>query len=899
MALESGTKLGHYEVTDLLGKGGMGEVYRARDTKLGREVAIKVLPSEFSQDGERLARLEREARMLAALNHPNIAAIYGLEEHEGTRFLVLELVEGETLADRIHRGAVAVEEALRLALQISEALEAAHDKAVIHRDLKPANIKINREATVKVLDFGLAKASERDVVEPSGSNSPTLSMAATQQGVILGTASYMSPEQAKGRLVDRQSDVWSFGCVLYELLTGKPAFPGEDVSEILGSVLKLDPAWDDLPRNLHPRLSELLERCLDKNVRSRYHDIADVRTEIERILAHPGGVVSSAGPTRGRLIAYSAVGAGTVVAIIAGVFMAFGPSVVPEVPGWASDPIRFDVDSPDNVTFAPGPAVPFAVSPDGSMIVFAGRASDGTEQLWLRALSSAAARPIPGTEGGHSPFWSPTSDAVGFFTATALMRVSVAGGGPATITRLARRTLYNIDAATWGTGDVIVFQTRTGSPLSQVSVQSGSVRPATTYEPQDAIHLWPEFLPDGQRFFYISTQGLHMASIDGDDQVVLPASSDLWPDFTGSGNVMRYTPGYLLFRLDRGLSAIPFDGGTLDLSREPFRLLDRIPRSGAGAVPYSVSQNGVLVYWTRPDQEPAEFRWIDRDGSMSQPLTVPAVYTGFDLAPDGDRLAFSRNGDDGRRDVWVLRFANGSEERITLDGDSMTPLWSLDGRTLGFSSARANPPDLYRYVFASGIRESLYESTAATYPNAWEPGGGTMVFTREDGAGADIWRLDLDSLEAEPLPLDIGSNREGNGDVSTDGRWIAYETDASGEFEVVVAGYPSGQPRRTVSIGGGRWPQWQVEGEGLYYMSPENDLMEVRLTLDGSTFEATAPETLFSVPRVIAENPADGPFVAAPDGRRFLFLIRPEEDVDPEPIHVIANWTALIDHDDE
>ena len=497
----------------------MGQVWQAADTKLNRQVALKILPDAFADDPDRLARFQREAQILAGLNHPGIAQIYGIEESDDIKALVLELVEGPTLAEWIAQGPIPIDEALPTAKEIAEALEAAHEAGVIHRELKPANIKVREDGTVKVLDFGLAKALD---AAPAGDpdQSPTLTAAATQMGVIMGTAAYMSPEQARGKPVDKRADIWAFGAVLYEMVTARPAFSGDDVTDILAAVVRAEPPWDSLPADANPRLPELLRRCLEKDPKHRWHHGVDVRIDIDRILADPEDVrvqqVAGTTPATlpARLAWTVAIAVGVAVTALA-VINVIRLTALPDVPVWAGEPLRFVVSPPAGSSFYPRGSIPFAVSPDGRHIVFTARTSDRRPQLWLRALSADDARPLAGTEGGNSPFWSPEGDWIGFFTDQALNRIPVTGGDSLTITRFG--AVPRMRQATWGNDDTIVFQTNSGQALSRVSVQDGSVNPATRFLEGDVNHLWPRFLEDGRRFLYPLFGALAVGSLDGEE----------------------------------------------------------------------------------------------------------------------------------------------------------------------------------------------------------------------------------------------------------------------------------------------------------------------------------------------------------------------------------------------
>lgn len=631
--MEAGTQLGHYTVLAAIGRGGMGEVWKARDTKLGREVAIKTLPEEFSQDPERLARFEREAKLLASLNHPNIAAIYGFEKDKGSHFLVMEYVPGETLADRLTRGAIPVEESLKIALQIAEALEAAHEKTVVHRDLKPANVKVTPEGRVKVLDFGLAKAFAGDAEDVSLSNSPTLSMAATQQGVILGTAAYMSPEQAKGREVDKRTDVWAFGCVIYEMLTGQQAFRGEEVSEILASVIAREPDYKALPANLHPRLREILDRCLQKNVRRRFQGIGDVIADIEKVLSDPGGAfvrpaaeVAQATPSS-KLPWVAAIVLGIVVSGVVAWNVKPGSS-----PGLVS---RFLYDLPDEQGFSRTGQTLVAVSPDGSRMVYVANG-----QLHLRAMDTLESTPISGTdEDPSAPFFSPDGEWVGYFSNSdnQLKKIAPSGGAPVTLCGAANL----LGAPSWERDDTIIF----GQPKGIMRVSANGGTPEVLVpNPGDANLEKPQILPDGDSLLFSMgnvVQGqVVLRSLESGEQTVLFPGVD-----------PTYVPtGHLIYGIDGVLFAVPFDLGTLKVTGGPVPLVEGVRTTAQ--MQYAVSDSGTLVYVSGGNSMNKLLALADPGGAVKSLDVPPMRYANPRFSPDGSRLAVDVADGEGS-DIWV------------------------------------------------------------------------------------------------------------------------------------------------------------------------------------------------------------------------------------------------------
>jgi eukaryotic-like serine/threonine-protein kinase len=635
VALAAGVRLGSYDIVGLIGAGGMGEVYRARDTRLKREVALKILPESFATDPDRLARFQREAEVLASLNHPNIAAIYGLEEADGVRALVMELVEGETLADRIARGAIPIDEALSIAKQVAEALEAAHEHGVIHRDLKPANIKLRPDGTVKVLDFGLAKLTETGFgSRDSGfegargalSASPTITSPAmmTGIGVLLGTAAYMSPEQAKGRPADKRSDIWAFGCVIYEMLTGKRAFHADDVAETLAAVLRGEPDWKALPKGTPAELSRLLQECMSRDVRRRFRDIGDVLLRIDDIHRGPGtdSIDAVRRARRRERFAWAIAGAGAIVGFSAGLltWRAMTSASQPE-------PIEFSITAPPDTTFGglpgggTGVAPQIAVSPDGRRVAFVG-ASKGTFKLWVRSLSSLEARELPGTEQAAFPFWSPDSRFVGFFAGGKLKKVSLDGGLP-----LVLCDSVGGRGGTWNQNDVIVFAPSL-SGLFRVSASGGTPAPVTKLDERnrETGHRWPSFLPDGQHFFYTAVAG-PLGSVSQASQVRIGSldSNNIISLFAAESAV-SYSSGHLFFWRDGNLMAEPFNVGTLRPEGEPLPVAQRVIAEGLRYVSASVSPTGVLVYGTRRADAFTQLTWRDRSGRILGTLGEPAGF---------------------------------------------------------------------------------------------------------------------------------------------------------------------------------------------------------------------------------------------------------------------------------
>jgi Tol biopolymer transport system component/predicted Ser/Thr protein kinase len=884
-----GNSLGHYQITAVLGKGGMGEVWKASDTRLGREVALKTLPEAFARDADRLARLEREARMLAALNHPNIAAIYGLEEAGGTRFLVMEMVEGHTLAERVERGPLPLDEALLLARQIVDALEAAHEKDVVHRDLKPANIKVTPQGRLKVLDFGLAKALTGDAANVNLSQSPTLSLGVTQQGVILGTAAYMSPEQARGVTIDKRADLWAFGCILYEMLVGSSVFRGDTTSDVMASVLKSEPDYKALPPGTPPRLRRLLERCLQKDPRQRWHDAGDVRVELDQVgsdsrdLLEPAHVRSSGGGFR--KLAWLAMGAG--VALLAGWFALrhfTGPAPGP----WGERLIEFTLEPPPGAIFDASLSQPFELAPNGSALAFVAIDAKGVPALWLRRFDSDTSQKLEGTEGAWAPFWSPESDWIGFYAPGALKRVSVSGGSPQKIVPI---TGADATTAAWGPGGTILFQSgRLETPFERVPFQGGTPTLATTFEPDEGAHRFAVFLENSHRFLYLAYTGrpgthLHVGDLDGG-----PVKSLSWPAEALSSKI-AYAPGYLLSVDKETIVVREFNEDTNTLS-DARRLVEGIPVSGPSRAPFSVSRNGVLAYQQNGSGYDTVLRWVDRKGvPLSDAVATPRRYRGYAVTADGNRIAYSLIAPDGSAEVYVNERGRG-EDRWSFHGDTADPVWSHDGKRLAFTGSidlliASAGHDAERLTSMTGKKTDL-----VYMPTSWGPKGDVLVYAAADlKASVDLYAFWLKDNRQERLSINSAFNEMG-GVVSPDGEWLAYSTDRSGQPEVWIARFPSGEDATKVSVGGGTFPQWSGDGNELYYVAPDHRLMAVRMNLSVAGATSSAPVALFTLENVVGLFDSTTPYAVTGDGQRFLIGVL--ANTPQPPIHIVLNWPLLL-----
>lgn len=837
----------------------MGDVYRATDTKLGRDVAIKILSGAFADAPERLVRFEREARLLAALNHPNIATLHGFEKDGGTHFLVMELVSGSTLAERIASGAIPLREAIPLFRQIAEALEAAHEKGVIHR-VKPANIKVTLDGQVKVLDFGLAKAF-LDI--PSGSDlsqSPTFARGGTETGVILGTAAYMSPEQARGTAVDGRTDLWSFGCVLYEALTGRKLFEGETVSDTIAKILTLEPDLSALPKRTPRSIHNLLERCLQKDVARRLRHIDPVQMEGE-----PEQTVAAPGRWRA-MVPY------VVVAIAAGVVV----WLLKQAPMPAPQPVaRFVLSLPEGERLAqPKPGLAF--SPDGARLAYAA-IRGGEQQIYLRSLSELLAKPIPGTEGGQQPFFSPDGEWLGFFAGGKLKKVSLRGGPALTLAEAS-----SPNGGSWGPGDFIVFAPRDVSGLARVSAAGGTSAGLTTLDsPKEVAHHWPEFLPGGRALIYTvytSTDAAIALYVleTGERRLLVPG-----------GYHAHYAPsGHLVYARAGALFAVPFDVTRLAITGPSVPFAEGLKHTSLHSQ-FSLSRHGWLVYVEGDSASKRTLVWVDRNGTETPLGAPPSSYMVPRLSPDGRLVAATQNDSEGAYDIWLYDISRDSWTRLTFDSSSFNPLWSPDGKQIVFDSPQNGRALIRMNADGAGAPEQLLKSDHDTGATSWSADGRFIVFFRADPeTDGDIWVLPLEG-ETKPEPFLQTAADEGAATISPDGRFLAYVSNESGRAEVYVQAFPGPGGKWQVSTEGGKEPVWARNGGELFYGSGDK-MMVVSLETE-PTFTAAKPRVLFADPYV-----KHGWFLAnydvSPNGR---FLMVKSEDTE-EQLVVVQNWPELL-----
>jgi serine/threonine protein kinase/Tol biopolymer transport system component len=927
LALSAGTRLGNYEIQDTVGAGGMGEVYRAQDTRLDRDVALKVLPQAFVLDAERLARFKREAQVLALLNHTNIAAIYGFEDAGGVQALVLEFVDGPTLAERIAHGPIAIDEVLSIALQIAEALEAAHEQGIIHRDLKPGNIKVRPDGTVKVLDFGLAKAlgrepgetgqhgrRETDAIDhgdrrqPDGSRkqdpahamseSPTITTpAVTQMGVILGTAAYMSPEQAKGRPADKRSDIWAFGCVLYEMLAGVRVFDGEDMTDTMAAVIRATPDWSRLPSGTPQSIRRLLRRCLEKDRKERLPHIGAARLEVKEALASldvempavitPTVITTPVAATpvttsavaipvppsrRGGWLGWVVAAIATMAAIALGAMWKGGWERQP--PGLVLPETYVNIATPP--TTDPNT---LAIAPDGKRILFTAL-SDDQPRLWLRSLDSPIARALPGTERARVPFWSPDSRSIGFFADGTFKRLDIDTGS---VRHLGNAVTSS--GGTWNRNGVILLAMGNLQPIQRIPADGGDAS-AITENVSGSSHRTPYFLPDGQHFLYAAigtpdARGVYVAALDGfQPRRLLDVDSPA-----------AYASGHLFYLLQDTLVARPFDLSELAFTGEPVRVAE-------GVAAFSIAADGTIVYRTGTNTGLGaagvrQLRWFDRSGHSvgvlgdSESAGPPA------LSPDGSRVAVPRAGD-----VWLVDTARGGRVRFTSNPENDNfPIWSQDGMTIAFqSNQKGIPGEIYRKsAVGSGPEELLLSTVAVTHPMDWSPDGRFLLYRSQPlGANTSQWNLWAVPVDGDRKPFPVVQTKfdERDGQFSPDGKWIAFESNETGRYEIYIQPFPSGS-KIPVSSEGGAQVRWRRDGSELFYIALDGQMMGVPIqlgVLGKPEIGDAVPLFKTNVGGAIAQGVTRQQYAVSADGQRFLMHALVEE-ANATPITLILNWT--------
>jgi Tol biopolymer transport system component/tRNA A-37 threonylcarbamoyl transferase component Bud32 len=883
MPLSAGTRLGPYEILARIGAGGMGEVYKATDTRLHRDVAIKVSAEHFSE------RFEREAKAIASLNHPNICTLYDV----GPDYLVMELLDGPTLAERLKQAPIAMDEALEIAGQIAEALEAAHEKGITHRDLKPGNIKIKPDGTVKVLDFGLAKLVSKT---PGGApamnaeNSLTLTMGQTEAGMILGTAAYMSPEQAKGKPVDPRSDIYAFGLILYEMVTEKRLHSGETTTEVLASVIKEEPRWERVP----PQVRKLLRRCLEKDPQKRLKHIGDVMALLDEAPAI--GAAPFAAPPRSRISwgAWSAAGLAILAAaVVSAIHFREKPPAAPES-------VRFEIGQPANIQFTDVAVI----SPDGRKLAFVASSSGGLRQVWIRSLDAVEMHALPGTENVRGyPFWSPDSRYL-VFSAQGKLQKILASGGPALT--LCSDPDNNVLGGFWTRDNKIVYGGQIApNGLSQVDAAGGAPSAVTSLRPGDVAHGFPTLLPDGRHFLYgVRTDaggGIYLGSLDAKPNE--QASKKLLPEpsivaYVPSSDPNASATGYVLFVREGTLMAQPFDDRRLDVAGAA------VPIAEGVAFFFSALPTGALVFRAGAASPSAQLAWFDRKGNSLGVAGDPSEFaenSPVSLSPDGKRAAFARTDPrDGNTDIWLYEFARSVSSRFTFDpGEDVNPVWSPDGKTIVFAGHRGGAWGIYRRGSnLVGGEELLYKSPdVIPRPSSWSGDGRSLLFTAQF-ARSSIWMLAIQAqahsgtLDAKPQALSPSEFSEEGARLSPDGRYFAYVSNSSGKAEVYVRPFegsssgakPAGGTSM-VSKNGGSAVRWQSDGKEIFYTRPGGDLLSVDVS--------TTPVFRAGVPNLMFKAPASSNWDVTADGQRFLFVV-PAGQNSASPYTVVLNWQAVL-----
>jgi eukaryotic-like serine/threonine-protein kinase len=900
MVLAPGTRLGSYEILSALGAGGMGEVYRALDTRLDREVAVKVLLASVASDPDRVARFQREARTLAVLQHPNVAGIYGVEAAGGAMALILELVEGPTLAEIITRQGTAgadprgleINEALQIARQIAEALEAAHEHGVVHRDLKPANIKVRPDGTVKVLDFGLAKVMAAPGPASASSQSPTVLPPPTMTGPgsVLGTAAYMSPEQANGRPTDTRTDIWAFGVVVFEMLAGQRPFPGATFSETVASVLKSEPDWQALPAAVPARLRQLLQHCLVKDAKRRLQAIGDARVQIEDLIAGETDDLQAGAravtAARWRHLLPWGVTALVLTALVA--------ALLRRPPPAATDrPSRFVITTPPDAPLRSSNQPGVTISPDGLRVVYrSARDEEGsaTGRLFIRAIDQLQAAPLRGAEAAAGPVFSRDGEWIVFAdnAANALKRISAAGGPAITICALNG----SFRGATWGPGDMIVFATDRSKGLMRVPASGGTPERLTTAaaDKGESDHFWPDMLPDGRAVLFASWNGslqrsrIAAASIPG---------GQVTPLIEGTGARFSPTGHLIIAAADRTLRAVGFDARRLQVIGSPVTVVDRVGIGPYGGGNFAVSDVGSLVYSTEANAAvpPRTLAWVDRMG-REEAIDLPVrAYTDVRLSPDGARVALGAW--DEQNDIWIWDLVRRTLQRLTNDPDfNRVPVWTPDGARVASTADHGGLWNVYwQPSDGAGAMDRLDDGTQSRFPQSFSPDGRSLIFATPLNQPFDLGLLSIAARTATMLLHSAAS--ELNGEISPDGRWIAYQSDESGRFEVYVRPFPEvDTARRQVSTGGGTRPVWARSGRELFYYLAPDTIMAVPVR-GGPDLALGTPQTAVKGRHAPAVYPTRHYDVSA-DGQRFLLLKdapAPEGQKAPSPeIHLVLNW---------
>jgi len=888
MTLAAGTRLGPYEILVPLGAGGMGEVYRAKDTRLGREVAVKILPEHLSTSPEVRSRFEREARMISQLSHPHICALYDVGREGEIEYLVMEYLEGEVLSDRLARGPLPLEQTLRFGVEIADALGRAHRQGIAHRDLKPANVMLTRSG-VKLLDFGLAKAMAPAFPAGGLTAFPTQANL-TQEGTILGTFQYMAPEQLEGKETDARTDIFAFGAMLHEMATGRKAFTGASQASLITAIMSSEPAAISTIQPMSPpALDRVVRTCLAKDPEERWQSARDLMGELRWIAEEgsragaPAAIVARRG-SRERL----AWGL-TTLALLAALAVAATAAIrfrdrAPALEG----PMRSSILLPEKSALRAA-----VLSPDGKKIVLVARNTSGKNLLWIRGLSSLAIQPLPGTENPSFPFWSPDGRFIGFFADGKLKKIDASSGPPQTLCDAPTSR-----GGTWSREGVILFAPVPNGPLYRVSASGGTSTPVTRFDPSrgETTHRWPFFLPDGRHFLYLVASfggqrdrtGIYVASLDSREESLLVRAD----------SVMAFVPpGYLLFYRDRNLLAQRFDADRLQTAGDPFPVAEEIqyfPQTYFAL--FSVSENGLLLYQPRSASAVSQLVWLDRTGKAEGTLGAPGDQANPRISPDGKRVALDvADPRTGNLDLWIYESTRGIPTRFTSNqGIDARPTWSPDGSRIAFMSLREGHSDLYqKRSSGASAEEPILVSEITKYPTDWSPDGRFLLYLAFDArTNLELWVLPMGG-DRKPYPFMKTTFGVSHGQFSPDGRWVAYSSNESGKWEVFVAPFPGPGGNWQVSTAGGSEPRWRRDGKELFYLAPDGKLMAVDVK-ESPTFEADVARPLFQTrPRQHISSGDLFSYDVSADGRRFLV----NTDVGDEtstPLIAVLNWTAEL-----
>ena len=880
MTVTAGTKLGRYEIRSKIGEGGMGEVYRAYDPKMNREVAIKILPATFATDKDRIARFEQEAQAAGALNHPNILAVYDVDSHGDSPYIVSELLEGESLREKLNDGLLPQRRATDYALQAARGLAAAHEKGIIHRDVKPDNLFITNDDRVKILDFGVAK-----LIAPPDESIPQTEIATrkvhTNPGAVVGTVGYMSPEQVRGKPVDHRSDIFSLGTVLYEMLSGQRAFHKDSAVETLNAILKEEPSeLLTTTRNVPPALERVVWHCLEKAPERRFQSASDVAFALEAlsgVTTQPSQETLASVPAGRQLITPERMIWAAVCAVLLATALFF--AYYSRRPATGSAPVRLALATPSEVT------VPerITVSPDGKRVVFIANNVDAKRLLWVRSLDSLTVQPLAGTEGAVSPFWSPDSRFVGYFADGKLLKVDASGGRPQTVC-----TARENRGGAWSAKGTILFSGNEG--LYRVAAEGGTATLATTVAPREEAHRWPYFLPDGNHFLFLADAAtaedhhIRLGSLESQETQIL---------FNAISRIVYASPGYLLYVNQGALITRRFDAGSLKVAGEPATIVEHVIEVGANhEYDFSVSENGVLAY--QLGNANAQLTWFDREGKKLRTVGETANYAEVTLSPDGRRAAVGvLDPDDRLSDVWVIDLDRNSISRLTFDpGGDGGAVWSPDGSRILFSSNRSGNGQFNLYVKSAGGAgedQLLLQSESEKFATSWSGDGQNIFFDNwAPKSKAGVWVLPLTG-DRQPRPvLQTSSFDQVNAKLSPDGRFLAYNSNESGRWEVYVQPFPTTGGKWQISSGGGGRPLWRSDGKELYFLAAGGKVMAAEIKTAGG-FQSGVPHQLFQAN--IKERGDASPYDVRADGQAFVINVSPESD-NTAPLNIVLNWNA-------